>query len=65
MKVLRAVQVINRDGGYGVSSTYNELDGNGNVTKLNEKDSFFAIDQTLIGHIEAIEQYIRQNRLSE
>lgn len=65
MKILRAFQVINRDGMFSVSSTYNEVDGQGNITKLNEKDSFIAIDATLQAHIEAIEDYIRENRLAE
>lgn len=65
IKVLRAFQVIKRDGMYSVASTYNELDDDGNVTKLNEKDSFVAVDPTLAGHIAAVEQYIVEHRLSE
>lgn len=65
MKILRAFQVIKRDGMYSVSSTYNEVDGQGNITKLNEKDSFIAVDSELNAHIAAVEQYIRDNRLSE
>lgn len=65
MKILRAFQVINRDGMFSVSSTYNEVDSQGNITKLNEKDSFIAVDATLQSHIDAIEEYIREHRLSE
>jgi hypothetical protein len=65
MKILRAFQVIKRDGMYAVSSTYNEVDGQGNITKLNEKDSFIAVDEALVGQIAAVEQYIKDNRLSE
>lgn len=65
MKILRAFQVINRDGMFSVSSTYNEVDSQGNITKLNEKDSFIAVDATLQLHIDAIEEYIREHRLSE
>ena len=65
MKILRAFQVINRDGTFNVSSTYNEVDEHGDITKLNEKDSFIAVDPTLQAHIEAIEDYIRENRLAE
>jgi PDZ domain-containing secreted protein len=65
MKILRAFQVIKRDGMYSVSSTYNEVDGQGNITKLNEKDSFIAVDGALIENISAVEQYIKDNRLSE
>lgn len=65
MKILRAFQVIKRDGMYTVSSTYNEVDDQGNITKLNEKDSFIAVDRELNANIAAVEQYIRDSRLSE
>lgn len=65
MKILRAFQTIKRDGIYSVSSTYNEVDSEGNITKVNAKDSFMAVDVTLQGHIEAIEQYIMEHRLTD
>ena len=65
LKILRAFQVIKRDGTYNVASTYNEVDDSGNITKLNEKDSFIAVDPTLQTHIAAIEQYIVENRIAE
>lgn len=65
LRILRAFQVIKRDGIYSVASTYNEVDENGNITKLNEKDSFIAVDPTLQSHIAAIEQYIAENRIAE
>ena len=65
LKILRAFQVIKRDGIYNVALTYNEVDGNGNITKLNEKDSFIAVDAALQAHIAAIEQYIMENRIAE
>lgn len=65
LRVLRAFQVIKRDGVYSVASTYNEIDDLGNITKLNEKDSFIAVDSELSGHIAAIEQYIMENRIQE
>lgn len=64
-KILRAFQVINQDGGFAISSTYNVVDSEGNQTKKNAKDSFFAVDENLISHIEAIENYIKMNRLAE
>lgn len=65
MKILRAFQVINKDGMHTVSSTYNEVDEHGDITKLNAKDSFVAVDTTLQAHIEAVENYIRENRLAD
>lgn len=64
MKILRAFQAIKRDGMYSVSSTYNEVDDQGNITKLNEKDSFIAVDPELYQHIEAVEHYIMEHRLN-
>lgn len=63
MNILRAFQVINRDGVRTISSTYNEVDNEGNITKPNVKDSFYAIDPELKSHIDAIEEYIN-NRLA-
>lgn len=63
MKILRAFQVINQDGGYVLSSTFNEIDDLGNISKRNEKDSFYVIDEEMKTHIESIESYIK-NRLS-
>jgi len=65
MKIIRAFQVIKRDGIHSVSTTYNEVDDAGNITKMNEKDSFMAVDPTLQSHIEAIETYIQEHRLTE
>lgn len=65
MKIIRAFQVIKRDGIHSVSTTYNEIDDAGNITKMNEKDSFMAVDPTLQSHIEAIETYIQEHRLTE
>ena len=64
MIIMRAFQVIKRDGIYSVASTYNEVDDQGNITKLNEKDSFIALDADLNTHIAAVEQYIMEHRLS-
>lgn len=64
MIIIRAFQVIKRDGMYSVASTYNEVDDQGNITKLNEKDSFIAVDAELNANIAAVERYIMENRLS-
>lgn len=65
MKVLRAFQVINKDGIYALSSTYNVVnDTTGETIKHNAKDSFYAVDAELKAHIDAIEAYIATNRLA-
>lgn len=63
MKILRAFQIINKDGARTISSTYNEVDSEGNITKTNAKDSFYAVDPELKAHIDAIEAFI-MNRLA-
>lgn len=66
MKVLRAFQVINKDGIYSLSSTYNVIDeSTGEPVKQNAKDSFYAVDSELKAHIDAIEEYINTNRFGQ
>ena len=64
MKILRAFQVINKDGARTISSTYNEIDNSGNITRPNARDSFYAVDPELQAAIKVIEDYINQNRLA-
>ena len=61
--ILRAFQVIKRDGVYDVAYTYNVADEHGNITKANARDNFIAVDAALTDHIAAIEQYIMENRI--
>lgn len=64
MKILRAFQVINKDGSFAVSATYNEVDDTtGELIRQNAKDSFYAVDDRLKESIEAVEDYIRNERL--
>lgn len=59
MKILRAFQVINKDGSYAVSATYNEVDDNtGELIRQNAKESFYAVDTGLKDDIKAVEDYI-------
>lgn len=63
MKQLSSFMVLNMDGGDRVSYTYNELNSNGDIISMNNKKSFFAVDPSLSEHINAIRQYIRENKL--
>lgn len=58
-KIIRAFQVINRDGEYAVSTTYNEIDDTGKTIRTNVKDSFYAVDPELVGHIGAVEEFLK------
>lgn len=62
-KVLRAFQVIEQDGTSTINSTYNVLDELGNITKKNAKDSFYIVPE-LQEHVNAIKDYIKNNRLT-
>lgn len=63
--VLRAFQIISQDGMKTINTTYNSLDDSGNLVAKNKSDSFYAIDEELVSHIEAIERYIKENRLTQ
>lgn len=66
MKQLSGFMVLNVDGGDRVSYTYNEIDDEtGEPISTNNKKNFYAIDGVLKGHIEAIREYIRTNKLGE
>lgn len=65
MKILRGFQVINKDGGYSLVSTYNEVNDQGETTDPNAKDSFFVVDEVLKEHIDAVEAYVRKNRFGQ
>ena len=65
-KVLRAFQVIEKDGIHAVSVTYNEIDTEtGEPIKQNAKDSFYAMDSSLAGSIDAVIDYINTNRFNQ
>lgn len=65
MKQLSSFLVLNVNGGDRVSFTYDEIDpGTGNLISTNNKESFFVVDETLRGHIDAIRAHIRENKLA-
>lgn len=57
--------VLNVNGGDRISFTYDTLDENtGDLIETNTKGSFFVVDESLREHIEAVRDYIRQNKLA-
>jgi len=65
MKQLSSFLALNVNGGDRVSFTYDEIDSNsGEVTNANVKESFFVVDEELREHINAIRDYIRENKLA-
>ncbi len=64
MKQLSSFMILNIDGGYRLSYTYNEIkDETGELISANNKKSFYAIDEELKKHVESISDYIRANKL--
>ncbi len=65
MKQLSSFLALAVNGGDRVSFTYEEInDETGNIESSNNKESFFVVDGELRSHIEAIRDYIRDNKLS-
>lgn len=57
---------LNVNGGDRISFTYDTIDSEtGDLIDANTKESFFVVDEALREHIEAIRDYIRQNKLSD
>lgn len=66
MKQLSSFMVLNVNGGDRVSFTFDEIDPQtGESTSTNNKQSFYAVDSSLASHIDAIRNYIRQNKLAD
>lgn len=66
MRQLSSFIAINANGGDRISYTYDSIDEeSGELVEPNIKGSFFVVDEGLRGHIEAIREYIRKNKLSE
>lgn len=65
MKQLSAFMAINVNGGDRISYTYEQIDDEtGEVVAANTKESFFVTDKALRTNIEAIRDYIRDNKLA-
>jgi len=65
MKQLSSFMALNVNGGDRISYTYDEIDSEtGEQISTNNKQSFYVVDETLRGHIDAIRDYIRENKLA-
>lgn len=66
MKQLNSFIALNINGGDRISFTYDEIEENtGEPISVNNKKSFYAIDSGLVAHINAIRDYIRENKLDD
>ena len=65
MKQLSSFLALNVNGGDRLSYTYDVINADtGDLENSNVKESFFVVDDGLRGHIEAIRDYIRENKLA-
>lgn len=66
MKQLSSFMVLNINGGDRVSFTFDEINPEtGEPISQNNKQNFYVVDSALSKHIEAIRNYIRENKLSD
>ena len=58
--------VLSINGGDRISFTYDAIDDEtGEPVDTNKKKNFYVLDQTLLGHVNAIRDYIRTNKLAD
>ena len=66
MKQLSSFMILNVDGGDRVTYTYNEIDSNtGEIISRNNKGNFYVVDDELKGHIDAIRNFVKDNKLND
>ncbi len=66
MKQLSSFLALSVNGGDRISYTYDTIDpATGDVIDSNTKESFFVVDEGLRAHVEAVRDYIRENKLAD
>lgn len=66
MKQLSSFLALGINGGDRISYTYDTIDpATGDVIDSNTKESFFVVDEELRSHVEAVRDYIRENKLAD
>lgn len=66
MKQLNSFAVLSPNGADRITFAYDEIDDmTGEPVRKQVKQSFYVIDQTVKAHIDAIRQYIIENKLGE
>lgn len=65
MKLLTSFTKLVTGEGVRISYTYSEVDKDGKLTSQNNRGNFVAIDKELKKHIDAIDEFIEENYLTE
>lgn len=65
MKQLSSFMALNVNGGDRVSFTFDEIDETtGEPVSTNNKQSFYVMDEGLRAHVNAVRDWIRENKLA-
>ncbi len=66
IKQLASFAALSVNGGQRITYTYDEIDTEtGDVVSSNNKGSFYAVDNGLVGHIDAIREFIAEHKLTD
>lgn len=65
MKRLTSFTHLTTGEGDRIAYTYSEIDESGNLMSQNNKRNFIAVDEELVSHIRAIQNFIKENHLGE
>lgn len=66
IKQLASFADIMTNGGHRLTYTFDEINAEtGDVISMNNKGNFYAVDETLLSHINAIRTFIQEHRLTE
>lgn len=65
MKRLTSFTHLTTGEGDRIAYTFSEIDSSGNLMSQNNKGNFIAVDEELISHIRAIQDFIKKNHLGE
>lgn len=64
MKQLSSFMALSINGGDRITFTYDEInEETGEAVSQNNKGSFYVLDKTLLNHLNAVRNYIRENKL--
>lgn len=64
MKQLSSFMALSINGGDRITFTYDEInEDTGEAVSQNNKGSFYVLDKTLLNHLNAVRDYIRENKL--
>lgn len=64
MKRLTSFTKLLTGEGVRISYTYSEIDEHGNLLSQNNRENFVVVNDGLLAHIDAIEEYITENHLN-